>query len=523
MNYNHIFNNFKVQIVLLAVVLSLFALFLSDGNPYTFDAKLGLEFVGGVRIPITLEKSVDSATMDSVVETLKTRVNTYGLSQAIVRPVGNREVLVEIPRADERVIASVKKILQDQGRFEAIIDGKEAVTGESVVAVGGPNGEGTPSSLGTNQWSLSFTVTRGGADLFGQASLGKANYPVYMFLDRPQNAAIILNKSELGTISEKQVSDALKKDGDDILLLFTDNTLNYNELKNKSKVVISEATLTNIEAELTALGFTREENASRKIIVKNNADISPLVIGGELSEWKTIGLLSAPLLSEGLASGTSSQFYQITGAVLGATSQEQEQYALQQIKQLKSVINGGKLPVSALVGSSFAIEPSLGKQFLSYSVIATLLAIIVVALLIILRYKEPILSIPIIIINAFEILILTAVIGTIGTLDLAATAGIISLIGTGVDDQLIITDEVLRKKRDEGDDRSEHGLREKVGRAFTIIFTTAGVAIVAMLPLLLSGVVEISGFALSTIIGVLIGIFITRPAFGVLIQEIYKK
>ena len=82
---------------------------------------------------------------------------------------------------------------------------------------------------------------------------------------------------------------------------------------------------------------------------------------------------------------------------------------------------------------------------------------------------------------------------------------------------------MLRKKRDEGDDRSEHGLREKVGRAFTIIFTTAGVAIVAMLPLLLSGVVEISGFALSTIIGVLIGIFITRPAFGVLIQEIYKK
>ncbi len=516
-----VFNNFKVQIMLVAVALSIFALVMSDANPYTLDAKLGLEFVGGVRIPVSLEKNVDANTMDSVVETLKTRINSFGLSQAVVRPIGNKDVLVEIPRADERSISSVKRILQEQGRFEAIIDGKQAITGENVIAVGGPNGEQTPSTLGTNQWSLGFAVTRGGADLFAEAGRAKANYPVLMFLDRPENAVIILSKNELGTASEKQVGEVLKKQGDDMLLVFASEVRNSTSFANKSKIIISEATLADIEKQLELLGFSTSENASRRIVVKNKEDIAPVMLGSSISQWKAIGLLSAPLLSEGLASGTASQFYSINGVALGTTPQEQEAYAISEIKQLKSVISGGKLPVSALVGSSFLIEPALGRQFLLYSLIAIILAIAIVAFLIILRYKDIRLSIPIIIINVFEILILTAIIGRVGTLDLAAMAGIISLIGTGVDDQIILTDEVLRGRKQEED--TQFGLREKIGKAFTIIFTTAGVAIVAMLPLLLSGIVEISGFALSAIVGIIIGVTITRPAFGVLIEEMYKK
>ena len=130
-------------------------------------------------------------------ETLKNRVNSFGLAQAIVRPIGDKDVLVEIPRADDKVITNVKRILQEQGKFEGIIAGKVAVSGENVVAVGGPNGEATPATTATNQWSLSFTVTRHGADLFAQAAKGKAQYPVYMFLDRPENAVVIADKNEV--------------------------------------------------------------------------------------------------------------------------------------------------------------------------------------------------------------------------------------------------------------------------------------------------------------------------------------
>ncbi len=48
------------------------------------------------------------------------------------------------------------------------------------------------------------------------------------------------------------------------------------------------------------------------------------------------------------------------------------------------------------------------------------------------------------------------------------------------------------------------------------------VAVVAMLPLLLmSGLVEIIGFATATILGSLLGLFISRPAYGAIAERLF--
>ncbi len=114
---------------------------------------------------------------------------------------------------------------------------------------------------------------------------------------------------------------------------------------------------------------------------------------------------------------------------------------------------------------------------------------------------------------------LLAVIGTFGTLDLSAMAGIIALIGTGVDNQIVITDEFSRKRRA---DESEVSGKEKLSRAFFIVFATAGISIASMSPLFFSGIVEVTGFAVATMLGVIIGIAVTRPAYGVVAEEIFK-
>ena len=199
--------------------------------------------------------------------------------------------------------------------------------------------------------------------------------------------------------------------------------------------------------------------------------------------------------------------------------------AVAELKLLKIVISGGKLPVSTVVGSSYSIAPSLGRAFLYYSAIGILLSVAIVAAIIIIRYRKPLLALPIVAINSIEMLITLAIIGTFGTLDLAAMAGVITLIGTGVYDQVIITDEMLRKKR--GDDSNQAvvlDVRERLAKAFEVVTTNASVAIVAMLPLLLlSGLVEIRGYAFANIIGVLVGLLITRPAFGVIVGELFGK
>ncbi|RLI85476.1 MAG: preprotein translocase subunit SecD, partial [Candidatus Altiarchaeales archaeon] len=65
-------------------------------------------------------------------------------------------------------------------------------------------------------------------------------------------------------------------------------------------------------------------------------------------------------------------------------------------------------------------------------------------------------------------------------------------------------------------------LIERIRRAFFIIFTAAATTIAVMLPLMTFVAGMLRGFAFTTIAGVLIGVFITRPAYAKIIEEILK-
>jgi len=108
---------------------------------------------------------------------------------------------------------------------------------------------------------------------------------------------------------------------------------------------------------------------------------------------------------------------------------------------------------------------------------------------------------------------LAAVVGW--NLDIVAIAGIIVAAGTGVDDQIIITDEVLR-----GETTNIYNWKEKLKRAFFIIFAAYVTTVVATVPLWWAGAGILKGFAFTTIAGVTFGVFITRPAFAAIVENL---
>lgn len=536
-NWLRIAKNRRVQLVAVCVVFAFALIWLKGLNT-------GIEFSGGVRIPITLEKSVDTATMDSIVETVKLRINKFGLSQSVVRPIGNSEILVEIPKASPDAIESVRNILKQQGRFEALIDGAVAVTGSDVLsgAVGGSNQESVTTTDTGKVWQLGFAVNREGGERFAKAAAGKGNYPVYMFLDRPQNAIIIARKS---TILSNQstdfgsqgaqfaIDDVLRRNADTISLVYAEDAQNLTISQNISYVIIEDGVGTDYPAIAAAV-------KARNATVRNlsSADIKPEFtsvseadtrngqMSIEVSRWEAIGLICSPILSPSLADNRVNQIFQVSGPAKGTTAEEQQKSALSELRELKSVISGGKLPVSTTIGSSFSVAPSLGERFLQYSWMALIAGIFAVSLLIYLRYRQAALVLPIVLFNGIEVLLTTAIVGVFGTLDLSAMAGIIVLMGSGVADQIVITEEMLRKGHaddDEGDSHDEYEVKERIKKAFYVIFTVAGVVIAAMLPLILSGIVEIVGFGMSTVIGVIVGVLITRPAYGDIVKEVFQK
>ena len=117
------------------------------------------------------------------------------------------------------------------------------------------------------------------------------------------------------------------------------------------------------------------------------------------------------------------------------------------MKKLQTVLITGALPASLEIVKLDSISPSLGSTFEKNALTAALLAILSVAIVISVRYKKLRISLPMVFISVSEALITLGILTLMKyNLDLAAIAGIIAAIGTGIDDQIVITDEILNRE-----------------------------------------------------------------------------
>ena len=182
-------------------------------------------------------------------------------------------------------------------------------------------------------------------------------------------------------------------------------------------------------------------------------------------------------------------------------------------------LRAGALPVKVDIVGSGSVPAALGEQFKTTVALAGLLALLTVGIVVYYRYREPSIVIPMVATNFAEIIILLGIARFIIQLDLATIAGLIAVVGTGIDQLVIITDEVLH----EGRVPSPNLYMKRYGRAFGIIAVAAATVFIAMLPLALMDLSTLRGFAIITILGVLIGILVTRPAYGKIIMAFLSK
>lgn len=192
----------------------------------------------------------------------------------------------------------------------------------------------------------------------------------------------------------------------------------------------------------------------------------------------------------------------------------------QQATNLEIHLRAGALPVDVNIAGSGSTSAPLGERYKATVILAGLLALITVAFVVYYRYREPSIVLPMVLINASEVLILLGFISAIKfQLDLPTIAGLIAVLGTGIDQLVIITDEILH----EGKVPSPNLYLKRLARALAIIVAAAATVVIAMVPLVLMDLSTLKGFAIITILGVLVGVIITRPAYGKIIMEILSK
>jgi preprotein translocase subunit SecD len=192
---------------------------------------------------------------------------------------------------------------------------------------------------------------------------------------------------------------------------------------------------------------------------------------------------------------------------------------MQQAQNLEIHLRAGALPVAVQVANFGQVSAPLGEYFKFMCVVMGLLAILTVGGVVYYRYREPSIVLPMMLIVLSEVIILLGIARYIQQLDLASIAAIIAVVGTGIDQLVVITDEVLH----EGKVPSPALYTKRLGRALSIILVAAGTVIFAMLPLALMDLSTLKGFAIMTILGVLIGVGVTRPAYGKIIMYVLSK
>jgi preprotein translocase subunit SecD len=495
--------NRKLKKVLLNWKVILLILFLigSIGALYARGLTFGIDISGGVALVAQTEKPVDSKTMELVVDSLQKRLNTFGLRDISVEGQGNSIVVVKVANVSSTEEANqLKQVIESQGVFFMEFNGVVFGTGKDITYVG-------PYEIKPdNSWAVPFRISKSAAEKFAKLAKGKAGWPVDMFLDPPINSLLVVPRDVFitmnGTAFNAGAPDAppliirIRKALNITTVMYTNQSARELKEMSKGRMIVLAGVPRGLYDQLKAM------NVSVKYVQSEpSMDTTAFV-------KEVLGLYGPYSLGEGLANGVPQTDVQITGHATNKVEAEAE------AKTVYTVLKSGSLPVKLRVISMEFISPKLGQDFKTQALHAGLAALIAVLLIVYFHYRNWKIAIPVASTSLFEVIIILGTAALIKwNLDLPSIAGIIAAIGTGVDQQVVITDELLGGGKSTKITRRA-GTLKRIGRAFFIIFASAATTIAAMSFLLVYFVGTLKGFAVTTIIGVLIGIFITRPAYA---------
>ncbi len=217
--------------------------------------------------------------------------------------------------------------------------------------------------------------------------------------------------------------------------------------------------------------------------------------------------------------GRASTDISISGSGTGPSREAAIDNAIEEMRRMQTYLITGSLPVSLTTVKTDAISPVFGEEFLENIILVGLLALVTVATVVLVRYRKVKVVVPMLGAMVAQVIVILGVAALMRwNLDIAAMVGIIISLGSSVDHLIVITDSVIR-----GDEGKNISWKEKIKGAFSIIFTAYITTVTAMALLFVAGAGLLRGFALTTILGVSVGVLLTRPAFSVVVKTLLDE
>ncbi len=476
--------------------------------------------IGNLGNVVKIEKKVTPETINDVISILRARVDPAGLRGAQFRSLGANLILYEIPGL---LPGEAETLLGKPGRLEIFLENEILLRGKDIVSVYAPN----PSLEKEHTADLPFRLTDDGAVRFRDAAAGKANYPTMIYVDRPTDAIVVFNNEilseSLGLLeydSDEKMFKGSTGEGIGYFIQVPAIGTAKDELSPQAQQFLEEQAGLKLKVRLLGISPSVVEN----FYAPENVESIPrqTAEGTEKSaeDWikEACGLKSVVTITPELAADFEEG--KIAKDLLITITRPSLDDAMEEARNLRVVLSE-RLPVEIKIESKTPIEARLGAEFLRQGLSAGIVALLGVWVLVYLRYRHLLFGLAIVGTMIFELFSTLGAASVLGwTIGLPELGGLIIVIGTGVDHQIIITDEILRGGLP---GTKVIGLGGRVSRAFAVIFVAVATTIAAMIMLALLGFGAMRGFALITITGLLIAVFVTRPAYARIASAIVMR
>ncbi len=536
---NILIKNWQFVLVGIFVLLSIFSIL-------SYGINLGIDFKGGTLYQVELQRSVTTEEMMRIINTIDQRIDPAGLRGNELSPIGSEFIVIKTAETDPVELERIESRIRQQGKFEATLDGEVVFTGDEIRKVlrGDLSFGIYRLSANAYEWSMPFVLNEAATKRFTQKTFhkcevagagtgGQINYEcekTTFFLDKPDalivmsvdkynsDEKLMLAGNRFNNIPQDSSIEELIEDSQ-LTVLTVDQNAGLDENKAKSVLaktklaIVSEDVSDSIIKDLNAMGFFVEKKIGKEEL--------PWI--WSISGAKQIIRLTEGITNEDVADISQAKEFptlRITG------SREDYKEAKQELEELAILLESGSLPTPVSAISKETISPALGQSFLNNIFLMGILAVIIVAIVIFVRFRTISLAVPVFATVLAETLILLGVLSLPfirQPFDLAALAGLVAALGSGVNAEIVIVDELISRTK-----RETMSLLQRVKAGLFIITTSAITIIGVMGPIVLfsrsmPGLSSLYGFAIVAILGAIIGVIITRPAFTKVVEKVVAK
>ncbi|MEM5815361.1 MAG: hypothetical protein QXD89_02660 [Candidatus Aenigmatarchaeota archaeon] len=470
----------------------------------------GIDIEGGVRVLLKVEGNYSNQEIKSVVRILTERLNTYGLGDVKVMPVSQDLIQIEAAGLTED---DIRNFLVRQGYFEGKIVDILSISNNATKIVF--NGK-------------SYDILLNETHIFINNSFYLVSQGFY--LDNIHYEILNLTKDSL-TVAAKIFTS------EDIENIFTDIERNY---------IISYQ-------DGYKFGFMIQISKDGAEKFAKSTKGQPIYYAGGTSYIKPKLVLyidGKPVSELNIANSVAGKEIQ-TPVIEGFRNSFQEA-SLEKLR-LQSILKSGSLPVKLKIERIETITETEGKRLFNaiiYILAANLIAVFFVSMI---RYRNLYISFLVLLVSISELILILGIASSqviaaiiifislvsgiyykdiknmlsmvtvvlcvliscfvvIGkwTIDIPTIAGLVSLIGNS-GELIMLTDQIFLERRKNIEENIETGMK--------IVFNSSALLTFSMLPLAFLGLGSLKGFAITTTLGTLIDLFITRPAYMHLLQK----